>query len=390
MPVMSSLERVTTALELREPDRVPTFDVIEEYSNIYDILGRKPTPLGFLWSNAVTSRIIDRVAPLINATGLLDSEMDTFSYDRTAASVKQGYDSAWVMHVPIWRIRNSKTFEDIYGRRYDTVFDGRGNLGTPIYREGMLTSPADWHAWNKKDILGLPERANRAYSRIQKDFGSRIFIFASFLFGLFENTWQPMGFGRFAVALRREKDFLRRVIKFYEDHYCMMLEAWADAGIPGAVYSEDVAYRSGPMISPRLMEEFYGDAYRRITETAHMLGMKIVFHTDGMVYPLLEWFADCGFDGIHALEPTADVELAKVKEIVGDRMALLGNIDITHILVDATREEVFAAVRQAISDAAEGGGYLLGPTNSHPGMSMERVAWMLEAAAQYGHYPLKA
>ncbi len=389
MPAMSSLERVTAALELREPDRVPTFDVIEEYSNIYDILGRKPTPLGFLWSNAVTSRIIDRVAPLINATGLLDSEMDTFSYDRTAASVKQGYDSAWVMHVPIWRIRNTKTFEDIYGRRYDTVFDGRGNLGTPIYREGMLASPADWHAWNKKDILGLPERANRAYSRIQKDFGSRIFIFASFLFGLFENTWQPMGFERFAVALRREKDFLRRVIKFYEDHYCMMIEAWADAGIPGAVYSEDVAYRSGPMISPRLMEEFYGEAYRRITDTAHKLGMKIVFHTDGMVYPLLQWFADCGFDGIHALEPTAGVELAKAKEIVGDRMALLGNIDITHILVDATREEVFAAVRQAISDAAGGGGYLLGPTNSHPGMSMERVAWMLEAAAQYGHYPLQ-
>ncbi len=388
--MMSSLERVTAALELREPDRVPTFDVIEEYSNIYDILGRKPTPLGFLWSNALTSRIIDRAAGLINATHVLDFEMDTFSYDRTAASVKQGYDSAWVMHVPIWRIRDSKTFKDIYGRCYDTVFDARGNLGTPIYRGGILKSPDDWSAWDKKAILGLPERASRTYSRIQKDFGARIFIFASFLFGLFENTWQPMGFDRFAVALRREREFLHRIIKFYEDHYCMMIEAWADAGIPGAVYSEDVAYRSGPMINPRLMEELYGDAYRRITETAHKLGMKIVFHTDGMVYPMLEWFADCGFDGIHALEPTAGVELAKVKQMVGERMALLGNIDITHILVDATREEVFAAVRQAILDAGEGGGYILGPTNSHPGMSMERVGWMLEAAQLYGHYPLDA
>lgn len=387
--MMSSLERATAALELREPDRVPTFDVIEEYGNIYDVLGRKPTPLGFLWSNPVTSRIIDRLAAVINASRLLDSEMDTFSYDRTAASVKQGYDSAWVMHVPIWRIRDSKTFGDIYGRRYDTIFDGRGNLGTPIYRDGLLRSPDAWYAWDKRAIMGLPERANRAYRRIQRDFGSHLFIFASFLFGLFENTWQPMGFERFAVALRREQAFLRRIIKFYEDHYCMMIEAWADAGIPGVVYSEDVAYRSGPMISPRLMEEFYGDAYRRITETAHKLGMKIVFHTDGMVYPLLEWFADCGFDGVHALEPTADVQLGKAKEMVGDRMALLGNIDITHILVDATREEVFDAVRQAISDAGKGGGYLLGPTNSHPGMSMDRVRWMLEAVDQYGHYPLQ-
>ena len=93
------------------------------------------------------------------------------------------------------------------------------------------------------------------------------------------------------------------------------------------------------------MEELYGDSFRRITETAHALGMKIVVHTDGNVYPLLDWFADCGFDGVHALEPTAGVELAKAKEMVGDRMCLLGNMDITHILVDATREEVFEAVR---------------------------------------------
>jgi len=381
-------DRVLAALELREPDRVPTMDVMEEYSNIYEILEKKPLPYGFLFSNRHTGRVVDRLASYVNKVELFDREMDHFSHDRTEASVRMGYDATWVMHVPIFRLCDSRTFVDIYGRKYDTVIDERGNLATPMYREGLITSPQDWNDWDKSGVFRLPAKANRAFSRIRKDLGDKIFIFGAFLYGLFENSWQPMGFERFAVAVRRDKAFIRRVIKFYEDHFCMMLEAWADAGLPGAIYTDDMAYRSGPMLNPRLMEELYGDALRRITETAHSLGMKIVVHSCGNVIPLLTWFADCGFDGVHALEPTAGVELAKAKEMVGDRLCLVGNVDITHILVDANKEEVFEAVQQSIEAAGKGGGYILAPTNSHHGMSLERLRWMLEAVEKHGVYPL--
>jgi uroporphyrinogen decarboxylase len=155
------------------------------------------------------------------------------------------------------------------------------------------------------------------------------------------------------------------------------------------MYTDDLAYRSGPMLNPRTYDELFGDAYRRFTETAHSLDMKITIHSCGNVYPLLGWFADCGFDGVHALEPTAGVELARAKEMVGDRLCLMGNIDITHVLVDASRDEVFAAVRQAIVDAGGGGGYIVAPTNTHPDMDLEHLRWMIEAAHTYGSYPLE-
>jgi uroporphyrinogen decarboxylase len=382
-------DRVLAALELREPDRVPTMDVLEEISNVYEVLEKKPLPFGFLFSNPHAGRVINRLAPLINRSHLFDREMDRFSHDRTQASVKLGYDASWVMHVPIWRFQDTKTIVDVYGRRYDTSIDEKGNLATPMYRGGLITSPQDWDDWDKSDLFRMPERANRAFTRIQKDFGDQVFIFGAFLYGLFENSWQPMGFERFAVAVRREKAFIRRMIKFYEDHFCMMLQAWADAGLPGAIYTDDMAYRSGPMLNPKMMRELYTDSFQRITDTAHSLGMKIVVHSCGNVIPLLEWFAECGFDGVHALEPTAGVTLEKAKELVGDRMCLLGNIDITHILVDADKEEVFEAVRASIQAAGKGGGYIVAPTNSHQAMTLDRIRWMLEAVETYGRYPLE-
>src|SRR5512137_1918790 len=73
-PMSLSHKRVIEVLEHREPDRVPTMDVMEEYSNIYDVLGKKPVPLGFLFANRYTAKLMDKLAPYINRSHLFDSE----------------------------------------------------------------------------------------------------------------------------------------------------------------------------------------------------------------------------------------------------------------------------------------------------------------------------
>ncbi len=377
------------ALEHREPDRVPTMFLLAEYASVHELLGKKPFPMGNLFKNPLISKIIDRTYPLMNKMDMMGKEIERFTYLITASAVKSGADSVWLAYAPMWRFCSSKQAVDYYGRLWDLVDDGHGNMGAPMYNSGLIKSPDDWKAWDKKYLLGVPEKANRYFKKILKDFGDKIFLFIGVGSGLFENTWQSMGFERFSVAIRKEKDLVRRMIKFYEDLCCVCIEAIADAGIPAYCYGEDLSFRSGPMLNPRVFEELFGDSLRRITETAHSLGMKIIIHSCGNTYKLLDWFADCGFDGVHPLEPTAGMELAKVKEMVGDRICPIGNIDVTHILVDGTREEVYEAVKQAIHDAGPGGGYILAPNHSHSTVSVQRLLWMLEAAKEYGRYPLQ-
>jgi len=382
--VSAKHDRVIAALEKREPDRVPTMDMMVEYSNIQEILGRRTIPFEPVFKNPYAARVIDFLGAHLFTTKPLDMAMDMFTYDRTAASVKMGYDSAWVQHTPVFRSGGSHRLTDAFGRYFELAFHSRGNLATPMYMGGLIDGPDAWHAWDKKGIFRIPEKNYRAYSKVQKAFGDDLFIFGSFSGGLFEVTWQSMGFDSFVACTRREKAFLGSMIRFYTDLYCLILEAQADAGLPGVVYSDDLAYRSGPMLNPKMVDELFGDGYRRLTATAHKLGMKIIIHSCGNVYELLDLFADCGFDGVHALEPTAGVELKKAKEMIGNRLCLLGNVDVTHILVDATKDEVFEAVMQSIEDAGGGGGYILAPTNSHPDISVQRLRWMLEAVEKYG------
>jgi hypothetical protein len=350
----ASHDRVVAALELRQGDRVPTMDMMIEYGNINEILGRRMIPLEPFFKNRFSSRAIDLIGMHTPTTLPVDIAMDIFSYDRTDAAVKMGYDSAWVQHSPTWRRGDSRRMSDIFGRRFEMTFDRRGNIGTPMYIGGSIDAESDWQALDKRQMFGLPGKNLKAYSKIQRDFGRDIFIFGSFPGGLYELTWMGMGFERFVRATRKDRALLRRITGFYTDLFCLMLEAMAEAGLPGVVYSDDLAYRSGPMLNPVAYEELFGEGHRLITETAHRLGMKIIIHSCGNVYDLLEWFITSGFDGVHALEPTAGVELGKAKEMVGDRICLVGNVDITHILFDATREEVFEAIRLSIEDAAPG------------------------------------
>jgi uroporphyrinogen decarboxylase len=383
-------DRVIAALERREPDRVPTMDMMIEYSNVNEILGKPNLPVAWFLSNNTSKKAIDLALKYIpgNAALISDLAMDIFAYDRTRASVKLGYDSAWVQHAPVGRFDDSRNLHDIYGRRFQVTFDGRGSIGTPMYLGGNISGPDDWKALDKRDMFLLPDKNFKAYRRLVRRFGDDLFIFGSFSGGLFELTWQCMGFEPFILATRRQKPFLRRMIRFYTDLYCVVLEAMAEAGLPGAIYFDDLGYRTGPMLNPKLLEDLYGEGHRQITSTAHRLGMKIVIHSCGNVYDLLGWFADNGFDGVHALEPTAGMELAKAKEMIGDRLCLLGNVDVTHTLVDAGKKEVMEEVRSSIEAAGKGGGYIVAPTNSHPGMSVQRLRWMIEAVYKYGTYPL--
>jgi uroporphyrinogen decarboxylase len=115
--------------------------------------------------------------------------------------------------------------------------------------------------------------------------------------------------------------------------------------------------------------------------------LKVMRHSDGNLWPLLDTLLEAGYDGLNPLEPQAGMDLKKVKDYCGDRICLIGNIDCIELLPNGTPAQVESAVKQAIDDAAAGGGLIISDSNSlHPGVNPENCIAMFEATKKYGKY----
>ncbi|MBD3353660.1 MAG: hypothetical protein GF364_19405, partial [Candidatus Lokiarchaeota archaeon] len=96
-----------------------------------------------------------------------------------------------------------------------------------------------------------------------------------------------------------------------------------------------------------------------------------------------------GFHGVESLEPMAGMNLKHLKEKYGDKLCLIGNIDVSQLLPYGSREDVIKAVKKCIKDAAEGGGYILSPcTDLTDSCKLENVETMIAATKKYGKYPI--
>lgn len=375
---MNPEERLFTAIDRGTPDRVPTVSLISDPNVMNQVLGAKPLPVLKFLNGDFGSRYVDRHCGAISR--LFDLGMFVFGNQVARVNHRLGFDGVLLIY---WRmgLRNHTELEDVFGRRFDIVDDGYGNFYV-MYREGIIGSPEEWRRYPRPGIAAYAAAQARLYRTWRAIWRKRIAVVPFVGPGLWENSWQPMGLPLFVTLMKRDPGFVREVVGYFTALTVAAVDAYCRAGARVLVLGDDLAYKAGPMLSPAVLEDFYGEGYRQVTAAAHRHGSRIIIHCCGNTNELVEKFVEWGFDGAHAFEPTAMNDLAEARGKVGDRLCLIGNIDVTHILVDGTREDVESAVEKAIADT-EGGGFILAPAHTHALINVRNVRWMLEAARKF-------
>jgi uroporphyrinogen decarboxylase len=159
------------------------------------------------------------------------------------------------------------------------------------------------------------------------------------------------------------------------------------AGAEVVFMGDDYAHNQGPMMSPGVFRQFILPRLKQMIDLIHDEGALCVKHSDGNLYPILEMIVSAGPDGINPIEPVAGMDLKTVKQLVGNRVCLLGNIDCGHLLPHGTPAQVREAVRQAIADAGAGGGFILTSSNSiHSSVDPRNFVAMVNACHELGRY----
>jgi len=389
---MNFKERILTAMNHEEPDRVPVMGLIVDPATVNKTLNKKPTDLVGMIKKPW-------LAPLIARFMNTNRFWQSFYYSNTAgcleSALKLGFDANWTIYALMQLRKDTKSalgwaWHDAYGRVWDLDTDEDGNTAVN-YSRALLETEEQWERWveAKKPLFQtLTRNVEGFHKKLVKNYGDRILPIGYAAPGIFENSWQPMGFVNFTRFVYQKPDFVKKVISFHTDHYLKNLEAVMKSGVEVVLGGDDFGQKTGPMLRPELIEKLFGESYRRVTDLVHKQKKKYIHHSCGNIYQLLDRFVAWGFDGIITLEPTAGMDLGKVRQQVGHKLVLIGNMDVSYLLVRGSREEIEEAVKKALRDAARGGGYILSSSHSHPLVDPARLGWMVEAAHKYGKYPI--
>jgi len=142
--------------------------------------------------------------------------------------------------------------------------------------------------------------------------------------------------------------------------------------------------------SPELFRQYSLPTMKEICRMAKEADVLTMVHSCGKEMPLVKMAAEeTDLDCINPLEPPpmGDCDLAECKRLYGDRLSLMGNLHTTKVMQRGTVAEVEAAARQAIDDAAEGGGFILSTGDQCPVETPdENIRKLVEVAKTYGRY----
>ena len=157
-------------------------------------------------------------------------------------------------------------------------------------------------------------------------------------------------------------------------------------GIESYIMPGDYAMETGLLFSLDLYRQFLKPMHIEVIDHVHERGGVIAKHSDGDDWKLMDDWIEIGFDGFHPVQPQC-MDIGEVKAYLKGKMAVLGNIDCRTLLVTGTPEEVRETVKETISIAAPGGGYIMTSSNSvHPGCKPENYMAMVETLHKFGKY----
>ena len=344
----SNVNRLLTALNHQEPDRLPHIELWVTSQSVYEhILERK---LGYKIGDAA------------------EGGQSITPEDDVEFAQRLGQDA--VLCNFNWRPNN------IFKLATD---------GTRHYVDGSIKTDADLENLDPPPNLDDQLRHLERYLRAAQGTGvGSITNLTSF----FDSAMLAIGVNDSFYMFYDNRPLLEKLMDILVDHQTRVMQAVCDRfsdEIALVMVNDDIGYNSGLMIKKSMFMEIFPDRMKRLIAPAKGKGKLVLMHTDGKMDNILPILYDVGINVNHPVEPESN-ELAEVKKRWAGKMALVGNVP-TPLLAFGSKEEVEEKVREYCQTVAPGGGYVLGSSTSiMEGVNPENFEAMVRAVHKYGCY----
>jgi hypothetical protein len=176
-----------------------------------------------------------------------------------------------------------------------------------------------------------------------------------------------IGEEKLALMYFDDPDLLHEIMRWWLDFYKRVLTIVTDnfGALDFVLLWEDMAFKTGPLISPQFVKQFMMPYYEPLIEHVNSCGTDIVWlDTDGNAEVLLDLFVNSGVTALCPFEIAAGMEPLPIRQKFGEKLAMIGGVDKRAVAEggDVMRAEVMRKVPQLL----DSGGYIPGIDHATP------------------------
>jgi uroporphyrinogen decarboxylase len=357
---MNGYERMMTAVRRGCPDRVPVWELIINRPVIEALAPHLVTPdrrSRYEWGSQ---------GGFLLQTDFVEEE------DLDGITVFEDGQVEWL---------GPDTYRDEWGITWRVA-----PSGIPYCAKHPIRQESDLDGYRPPDP-NAPHRLKSLEMAVERFKGRRCIVFLSH--DAFEFSHYLRGMENLLMDYALDPGFVHRMARLVMGYKRRVLERAAETGADVLCTGDDYAHNRAPIMSPHHFEQFVLPYLKESVQAAAEAGLPFLKHTDGCLWPILDMIVEAGIDVLDPIEPVAGMDIGRVKQLYGDRIALAGNVDCSHLLPYGTTDDVIEAVKETLAKGGADGGLVLASSNSiHPTVKPENYRAMVEAARRYGRYPL--
>ena len=172
-----------------------------------------------------------------------------------------------------------------------------------------------------------------------------------------------VGMDDFMMMAYEDRALMEEMLELSTVHFVKLSRAMVKEEMDFLFIGDDVAFKTGTFLPPKVMKEIWTPRMARIFEPAVNAGIPVLFHSDGKIDALMDDLIGIGVNCINPLDPYS-IDYRDYKKRYGKRVALCGNIDIEFPLSKGTPEDVEKDVIEHMEVLKPGYGYISNSSHS--------------------------
>ena len=138
-----------------------------------------------------------------------------------------------------------------------------------------------------------------------------------------------MGVERISVMLYDDPAWVQEMMDYVVDFCCACSRrVLEEVELDYVLLWEDMAYKTGPLLSPAMFRQFMLEPYRKLTGFIRAHGVELIFvDSDGDSESLLPLWLEGGVNGFYPIERVAGMDAVRLRQRFGRQLRLMGGID---------------------------------------------------------------